>query len=131
MSKRVLVVFLVLCLLLTSCAPGVTADDCDTLKVELESKVTKIQQASAYVEVVDTILEFLSAEMLSSFSSGDYDVDAILDFLDDLATAVKPIGDSTLDFHLSLMQAQDPTQAYYAYYSMVYYCIGKIKGLLR
>jgi len=150
MSGKVLVgVLIILSLLLSSCYPELSVQQYDKLKADIaaldterqqlqerlealeaqaEAQLTEIVERNtetrAYVEFLGKLLAIQGSDLILS---GEFNFDNLVASSEELRNAAKELGDSDIDYYLSLIDPENESQSVGAYYKAIEYCIKKLK----
>jgi septal ring factor EnvC (AmiA/AmiB activator) len=150
--KSLIVVFVGLCLCVSSCYPELSVQQYDKLKEDLEQldeKRTELEQEvsvlsievaslsteldaikSANTEVrayIDFLVQLVSTQNSESLLEGEFDTDALVKSKEKLLETAESLKDSQIEYYLSLISPENEAETVGVYYKVIESCLKEIK----
>ena len=143
--KSLIVIFIGLCFLLSSCYPELSVQQYDKLKedlqkldeqrVELEQEVallsmeleeikTKNTEVRAYINF---LVQLVSTQNSESLLQGEFDTKALVASKETLLESAEKLKDSEIEYYLSLINPENEAETVGVYYKAIEECLKAIK----
>ena len=143
--KSLIIVFIGLCLLVSSCYPELSVQQYDKLKEDLEKldeKRTELEQEVASLtmeleeikakntevrEYIDFLVELVSTQNSESLLKGEFDTNALVESKEKLLESAEKLQDSEVEYYLSLINPENEAETIGVYYKAIETCLKEIK----
>ena len=152
--KSILIVFIGMCLFVSSCYPELSVQQYDKLKedlekldeertelvqevaalstevtslsMELEEIKTKNTEVRAYI---DFLVQLVSTQNTESLLEGEFDTNALVESKDNLLESAENLKDSEIEYYLSLINPENEAETVGVYYKAIEECLKAIVAL--
>jgi septal ring factor EnvC (AmiA/AmiB activator) len=150
--KSILIVFIGMCLFVSSCYPELSVQQYDKLKEDLEildeqrtelkqevnSLSTEVSSLSTELEeiktkntevraYVDFLVQLVSTQNSESLLEGEFDTEALVESKEMLLESAETLKDSQIEYYLSLINPENEAETVGVYYKVIEDCLKEIK----
>lgn len=150
--KSILIVFIGMCLFVSSCYPELSVQQYDKLKEDLEildeqrtelkqevnSLSTEVSSLSTELEeiktkntevraYVDFLVQLVSTQNSESLLEGEFDTGALVESKEMLLESAETLKDSQIEYYLSLINPENEAETVGVYYKVIEDCLKEIK----
>ncbi|OGN90146.1 MAG: hypothetical protein A2158_02740 [Chloroflexi bacterium RBG_13_46_14] len=143
--KSIIIVFIGLCLFISSCYPELSVQQYDKLKEDLEKldeKRTVLEQeveslSTELAEIktkntevrayIDFLVQLVSTQNSESLLEGEFDTKALVESKEKLLESAEKLKDSEIEYYLGLISPENEAQTVGIYYKTIESCLKAIK----
>ena len=150
--KLLIIVFIGLCLIVTSCYPELSVQQYDKLKEDLEKldeQRTELAQEVSFLSMevsslsmeleeikvkntevrayIDFLVQLVSTQNTESLLAGEFDTNALVESKEKLLESAENLKDSEIEYYLSLINPENEAETVGVYYKAIEKCLKEIK----
>lgn len=143
--KSLIVIFVGLCLFISSCYPELSVQQYDKLKADLEKldeKRTELEQEVSYLSTeleeikakntevrayIDFLVQLVSTQNSESLLAGEFDTGALVESKEKLLESAEQLKDGEIEYYLSLINPENEAETVGVYYKAIEECLKAIK----
>jgi septal ring factor EnvC (AmiA/AmiB activator) len=143
--KSIIIVFIGLCLFVSSCYPELSVQQYDKLKEDLEKldeQRTELEQEVAILSTelediktkntevrayIDFLVQLVSTQNTESLLEGEFDTNALVESKEKLLESARKLNDSEIEYYLSLINPENEAETVGVYYKAIEICLKAIK----